>query len=129
MIYKIYGNYIELNIIELFNKNDVLIKSLFKKEAVYITLINIKDLRKFKNIVLKNIKNNKDYLVVEIDEKNIMREDKFIQEWCRDNFVILQKQKYELEQQEKLKLVMKALDDFENILINIGKEESECQKK
>ena len=46
-----------------------------------------------------------------------MREDKDIIEWSRDNFVRLEKERYEIEQQDKLKKTMKALDNLEDILI------------
>ena len=46
-----------------------------------------------------------------------MREDKDIIEWSGDNFVRLEKERYEIEQQDKLKKTMRALDNLEDILI------------
>ena len=54
----------------------------------------------------------------EINEKNIMNEEQSIMEWCRDNFVALDRQRYEIEQQDKLQNAWKALDNMEDILKN-----------
>ena len=37
-------------------------------------------------------------------------------EWCRDNFVALDRQRYEIEQQDKLQNAWKALDNMEVVL-------------
>ena len=43
-------------------------------------------------------------------------ENDFVIEWCRDNLVAIEKQRYEIEKQQKLRDTMKALDNFEHIL-------------
>ena len=45
-----------------------------------------------------------------------MREEQSIIQWCRDNLVNLDRQKYEKEEQARLKEVMKAMDNMEAIL-------------
>ena len=47
-----------------------------------------------------------------------MNEEQSIMEWCRDNFVALDRQRYEIEQQDKLQKAWKALDNMEDILKN-----------
>ena len=56
------------------------------------------------------------YYIKEINEKNIMNEEQSIMEWCRDNFVALDRQRYEIEQQDKLQNAWKALDNMEVVL-------------
>ena len=51
-----------------------------------------------------------------INETNIMREDEEIINWCRDNLVRLEKERYEIENQAKLQEIMKNLDKMESIL-------------
>ena len=65
------------------------------------------------NKVFRPIRN---YYIKEVNEKNIMNEEQSIVEWCRDNFVYLDRQRYEIEQQDKLQNAWKALDNMETIL-------------
>lgn len=53
---------------------------------------------------------------IKITENNIMNEDADIKDWLRDNLVALDKQRYEFEQQEKLKATWKAMDYMEQFL-------------
>lgn len=58
-------------------------------------------------------------------------EDSFIIDWCRDSFVDLERQKYEIEQQKKLRQVMSAMDKMEEILQNnmLEKEATKNERK
>lgn len=59
---------------------------------------------------------NGSMIKIKITENNIMNEDDDIKEWLRDNLVALDKQRYEFEQQEKLKATWKAMDYMEQFL-------------
>lgn len=55
-------------------------------------------------------------IAVRITSDNIMNQDEDIKEWLRDNLVALDKQRYQFEQQEKLKAAWQAMDNMEDIL-------------
>ena len=118
MIYKISGEFSKDNFIFFINKINRNFKFIYKNNSLYIALISYEfSLNKNLEKYLKNIfKPNKDFLIKEIDENNLSKYDQDIIDWCRDNFVELDKQKYQLEQQEKLKATMKALDIIEEKL-------------
>lgn len=122
MVYKILGEFDSNSFDIIFTKLGNYFKFLFKNGNLYLSLINIEDEKKGQELINSLFKSNNDFLVLRITEKNIMKEDKFIVEWCRDNLVNLDKQKYELENQEKIKNMMLILDNFENILENMRKE-------
>ena len=73
----------------------------------------------------------KDFYIQEITENNLQLEDSFIIDWCRDSFVDLERQKYEIEQQKKLRQVMSAMDKMEEILQNnvLEKEATKNERK
>ena len=118
MIYRITGEFSTDNFNMFINKINKNFKFIYKNNNLYISLINYEfSLNKNLEKYLKNIfKPNKDFLIKEIDENNLSKYDQDIIDWCRDNFVELDKQKYQLEQQEKLKATMKALDIIEEKL-------------
>ena len=62
------------------------------------------------------LKPAKFFVVKEINEYNLGKENPNIIKWCRDIFVDLDKQRFEVEQQERLKCTMSALDVCERIL-------------
>ena len=64
-------------------------------------------------LLKKTLKPAKDYFTVEITEENLGKESPFYQDWCKDNLVRIDRQRYEIENQEKLKMAMKAIDIFE----------------
>ena len=122
MIYKIMGDFDFKSLDYIFQKSGSFFKFVFKNKSLYLSLINIEDKEKALQVMNNIFQDKNRFLIIEITEKNIMNEDKFIIEWCRDNFVILEKQRYELENQEKIKNMMLVLDSFENILDNMRKE-------
>ena len=50
---------------------------------------------------------------IEITEDNLGKETPFYQDWCKENLVRIDRQRYEIENQKKLKMAMKAIDIFE----------------
>ena len=122
MIYKIMGDFDFKSLDYIFQKSGGFFKFVFKNKSLYLSLINIEDKEKALQVMNNIFQDKNKFLIIEITEKNIMNEDKFIIEWCRDNFVILEKQRYELENNEKIKNMMLVLDNFENILENMRKE-------
>ena len=61
----------------------------------------------------KIFKPARNFYIKKIDETNIMKEHESIVTWCRDNLVALDRQRYEIEQQDKLQRAWKAMDNME----------------
>ena len=127
MIYKIIGNFNEDNFQAILNKLSKNFKFIYKNNNLYIALLNYEfSLNKDINKLVKNIfKPAKDFIINEINENNLSNEENEVIEWCRDNFVKLEKEKYQIEQQDKLKAMMQVMDIMEE---NLKKERLEKSK-
>ena len=65
--------------------------------------------------IKKIFKPNKNFLITEINEKNLLYESQEIKDWCKNKFIELECQKLEDKEQEKIK-------SFYQILIDVDKE-------
>ena len=118
MIFKIQGDFNEDNFSKILNKLCKYFKFIYTNQTLYIALSDIKNKQEASNLMSKTFRPVRSYYIKEINEKNIMNEEQSVMEWCRDNFVALDKQRYEIEQQDKLQNAWKALDNMEDILKN-----------
>lgn len=116
MVYKIMGNFNSDNFESILNKIKQHFKFMYKNEALYIALIDYSKKEDASVCMKKAFRPVRDFYIKEISEKNIMDEETVIIEWCRDNLVLLDRQRYEIREQEKLKQTMCALDNLERIL-------------
>ena len=111
MIYKIIMDFTNLDdVIKLLSKRFNLI---FVDNAIYICD------KKYANTTISYIKKllkNNNVFILKIDETNLANEPCSVVKWCRDNFVALDRQRYEIEQQDKLQNAWKALDRMEVVL-------------
>ena len=118
MIFKIQGDFNEDNFSKILNKLCKYFKFIYTNQTLYIALGDIKNKQEASILISKTFRPVRSYYIKEINEKNIMNEEQSIMEWCRDNFVALDRQRYEIEQQDKLQNAWKALDNMEDILKN-----------
>ena len=118
MIFKIQGDFNEENFSKILNKLSIYFKFIYTNNTLYIALNDIKKKQEASDIMNKVFRPIRSYYIKEVNEKNIMNEEQSIMEWCRDNFVALDRQRYEIEQQDKLQNAWKALDNMEDILKN-----------
>ena len=118
MIFKIQGDFNEDNFFKLFIKLCKYFKFIYTNGTLYIALGDVKNKQEASVLMSKTFRPVRSYYIKEINEKNIMNEEQSIMEWCRDNFVALDRQRYEIEQQDKLQNAWKALDNMEDILKN-----------
>ena len=118
MIFKIQGDFNEDNFSKILNKLCKYFKFIYTNETLYIALGDVKNKQEASVLMSKTFRPVRSYYIKEINEKNIMNEEQSIMEWCRDNFVCLDRQRYEIEQQDKLQNAWKALDNMEDILKN-----------
>ena len=116
MVYKIQGNFNEDNFEGIFKKLGPHFKFMYKYNTLFAALIDYNFVNKSESYLRNALRPSKDFYISEINEKNIMREEQSIIQWCRDNLVNLDRQKYEKEEQARLKEVMKAMDNMETIL-------------
>ena len=131
MIYKILGDINEKNFDKIVSNISKYYKFLFFRQGLYIALINFEQKDEAQNLIKKTFRPIKDFYIQEITENNLQLEDSFIIDWCRDSFVDLERQKYEIEQQKKLRQVMSAMDKMEEILQNnmLEKEATKNERK
>ena len=118
MIFKIQGDFNEDNFSKILNKLCKYFKFIYTNQTLYIALGDVKNKQEASILMSKTFRPVRSYYIKEINEKNIMNEEQSIMEWCRDNFVALDRQRYEIEQQDKLQNAWKALDNMEDILKN-----------
>ena len=118
MIFKIQGDFNEDNFSKILNKLCKYFKFIYTNGTLYIALGDVKNKQEASALMSKTFRPVRSYYIKEINEKNIMNEEQSIMEWCRDNFVSLDRQRYEIEQQDKLQNAWKALDNMEDILKN-----------
>lgn len=116
MVFKIQGDFGMSDFVNMLTKLGQYFKFIYTNDNLYIALKDIKEKDNAKIIMNKVFKPIKNYYIKEINETNIMKEDPIVIEWCRDNFVALDKQRYEIEQQDKLHNAWKAMDNMEEIL-------------
>ena len=116
MIFKIQGDFNEDNFSKILNKLCKYFKFIYTNQILYIALSDIKNKQEALALMSKTFRPIRSYYIKEINEKNIMNEEQSIMEWCRDNFVALDRQRYEIEQQDKLQNAWEALDNMEEML-------------
>jgi len=73
------------------------------------------------------LKENKSYTLTEIDETNLKHEAPVIMEWCRDNLLRLDKQRFELNEQKELHKLWEDLNTMETKLNEQMKNRKEAQ--
>ena len=129
MIFKIQGDFNEDNFSKILNKLCKYFKFIYTNQTLYIALSDIKNKQEASNLMSKTFRPVRSYYIKEINEKNIMNEEQSVMEWCRDNFVALDRQRYEIEQQDKLQNAWKALDNMEDILKNQMLNNTDKEKK
>jgi len=116
MVFKIQGDLNEDNFDRIFIGLQKYFTILLRRGTMYIALQDFSEFEEGKKIMKRVLKPARDFYVGEINQNNISREEQFVMEWCRDALVKLDRQRYELEKQERLKLVDQALDRMEEIL-------------
>lgn len=88
---------------------------LFYKNILYIGLKHYNEKDNCWKEIKKIFKPNKNFLITEINEKNLLYESQEIKDWCKNKFIELECQELEDKEQEKIK-------NFYQILIDVDKE-------
>ena len=98
MIYKIIGNFTDENFDKIIAKVASRFKFMYYNDTLYISMKSIDSIGEDREFLYKIFRPARDFFIVEINEENILKEDDVIGEWCKDNFVLLEKQRFEKEQ-------------------------------
>ena len=122
MIFKIVGNFDEVDFEKLLSKLSTIFEFIYCDESLFIALRKWTDHELIEKTLKSVFRPAKFFVIKEINENNLGKENPTIIKWCRDNFVDLDKQRFEIEQQERLKATMSALDECERILASRKKE-------
>ena len=109
MIYKIQCNFKEKSVGEVLSKLESFFNIIFVNNVIYISLKSVD--------VLKNpvelLKPKRDFFIMEINEENLSFEPEVVRNWVRDHFVRLDLQRFEKEEQLKMKQLLESLDELE----------------
>ena len=116
MIYKVIGNFTDENFEKIIIKISSKFKFMYCNDTLYVSMKSVDSLIEDKQFLYKVFRPAKNFFITEITEQTILKEDDVIGEWCKDNFVLLEKQRYEKEQQAKLKKTWIAMDNMEQQL-------------
>lgn len=113
MIYKIVGNFTDENFEKIISKISLKFNFMYCDDTLYVSMKSVDSIEEDRLFLYKVFKPAKDFFIVKITEQTILKESEMIGEWCKDNFVLLEKQRYEKEQQAKLKKTWIAMDNME----------------
>ena len=116
MVYKIIGDFNTDNFEIMLSKIRKYYKFIYQDDNLYVALTQYKLKEEAYKELKKSLKPARNFIVREVNENNLGNENDFVIEWCRDSFVEIERQRYEIEKQQKLRDTMKALDNFDRIL-------------
>ena len=131
MVYKIVGNFSDENFGSILEKISKLCSCIYRNETLFVALNDVRNSEKIEHEFKKIFKPQRDFFIQQITTDNIMKEEQCIIDWCRDNYVRLEEQKYELNNQKKLKQVLADMDAMEAKLQQklLEKQQKESQRK
>ena len=114
LVYKIIGNFNQdERLVKIFDKLKEYFYFVYADGVLYIAVADYVNREQALEVLKKTLKPAKDYFTIEITEDNLGKETSFYQDWCKENLVRIDRQRYEIENQKKLKMAMKAIDIFE----------------
>ena len=116
MVFKVQGNFNQDNFIPILDAIKKYFFFIFSDGNLFLAYMDLENIDEAYNTLISSLQPKEEFLVLKVNEKNIMKESPDIIEWCRDHLVRLDKMKYEKENQEKLHAYNSVLDNFENIL-------------
>ena len=124
MIYKIQSNF-DYNVLEIINKLKSDFNMIYYNNTLYIATKLINQEKNFNETIKKIFRPNKNFLFTRVNENNLKNENNFIMDWCRNIFVDMDSQRFEEDNQEKIKKYLNDMDLLENKLKEIAKGKEE----
>ena len=77
---------------------------------------NISEEENCEQLLKKYFKPNKIFLFIKIDENNLKNENQIIVEWCKNIFIKIDTQRFEKENQEKMREYLKSIEKLDEVL-------------
>ena len=108
--------------LSFFDDNSTLFDFMFTSYALYLGLRDVTKREEGEILIKKVFKPIKSYYIEPINEKNINKQTDVVREWCLNKLVALDRQRFEINEQEKLKATWLAMDNMEAELELIKKE-------
>lgn len=122
MVYKIISQFNDDDFEKKLEKISTLFDFMFTSYALYLGLRDVTKKEEGKILIKKIFKPIKSYYIEPINEKNINKQTDVVREWCLNKLVTLDRQRFEINEQEKLKATWLAMDNMEAELELIKKE-------
>lgn len=124
MIYKIQSNF-DYDVLEVINKLKKDFNMIYYNNTLYVAIKQIDQEENCNKMIKKFFKPNKSFLFTKINENNLKNENNFIIEWCKNILVDLDTQRFEKDNQEKIKKYLYDIDLLENKLKEIAERKEE----
>ncbi len=122
MVYKIIGTFSNEKFPTILQKVSKFCSCIYRNETLYVALNDVRDADIIEAQFKKIFKPQKDFFITKIDTHNVLKEDELILGWCREAYVRLESQLFEIKNQEKLNQVWADMDVMEEKLQNKLKE-------
>lgn len=116
MVFKVVGNFDDSNFYRMLDKLEEKFSFIYYSDAIFASIKNYKDSEQAEDFLKKIFRPARNFLIAEINETNINRQSDIVKEWCLNNFVKLESQKFEDEEQTRLKQVWERMDHLEQTL-------------
>ena len=113
MVYKIISQFNDDDFEKKLEKISTLFDFMFTSYALYLGLRDVAKKEEGEILIKKIFKPIKSYYIEPINEKNINRQTDVVKEWCLNKLVALDRQRFEINEQEKLKATWLAMDNME----------------
>lgn len=123
MVYKIQSEFGEGFSIIL-SKLSEYFDFIYTNNALYLGLRSYENFDNHEIFMKKILRPAKKYLIIKVNENTLKNEPPNVIEWCRDKFVELDRQRFEINEQDKLHKYMQAMDIFEKEMQELAKKQS-----
>jgi len=111
--YKVVGNFTDDNFEKILDKILKKFIYMYVDKALFIALKDYNDFEGSAELIDKTFRPVRDFYIEEINEQNVVNQTPIVKDWCLNNLVRLDTQRYEVENQEKLHQVWHAMDNME----------------
>lgn len=115
MIYKVQSAK-EYNVLQIINKLQDNFDMIYYNNTLYVAIKNISEEENCEQLLKKYFKPNKFFLFIKIDENNLKNENQIIVEWCKNIFIKIDTQRFEKENQEKMREYLKSIEKLDEVL-------------
>lgn len=125
-VYKVIGRFDDDNFYSQLNKLSSKFSFIYTNKTLFLALRNWNERQEGAELLKKVFRPIRDYYIEEMNEKNLTTESDYLKDWCVQNIIRIETQRYEEENQDKLKAAWYALDKMEEELQQIvnSKEEN-----